>query len=251
MKKTGAFTLTEMLVSIAVIAILAAMLLPALSATKARARRTVCLNNVRQIDIGIRMYSEDSHDALPGGSATNSLLLFSGYKELMKSNLGLKGASSPQDRIFSCPADLFFPSFLLPTNIYMAAPAYNVPQSLHDQSLLDYSSYVFNGGDNVVRTTGPVTYTWVGLKGRTLTSVKNPARTLLVTEASALVPWSWHDPLPGALQYTDARNMAGFVDGHVDYIKIYWSTNRYADGGLSFADNYNPPAGYDYQWSGD
>jgi prepilin-type N-terminal cleavage/methylation domain-containing protein len=65
MKEKSAFTLIELLVVIAIIAILAALLLPVLSAAKARAQRTVCLNNLRQINLGIRMYSDDSADKAP------------------------------------------------------------------------------------------------------------------------------------------------------------------------------------------
>lgn len=252
-KAAGGFTLVEMLVVIAVVAILAAFLLPAISASKRKAQRAACINNLRHINLGVRMYSDDSHDASPsagveGSTPTNIVPLYAGYKALMKNYVGLNGASSSQDRLFACPADTFYPSWILPD---ASSPVHFVRKSIHDESLFDYSSYAFSGGDNRPRQFGTLTPTYPGLTGIKLSSVRHPARTVLVAEIAALAPWSWHAPSSHGVaykdgtRYNDSQNVVSFVDGHVSYIKMYWNP------GHGLAGWYDPPASYGYKWSPD
>ena len=62
---TNGFTFVALLVIIAIIAILAAMLLPALASAKKKAQRINCINNLKQIGLGYRIWEGDNGDKYP------------------------------------------------------------------------------------------------------------------------------------------------------------------------------------------
>ena len=239
--RARAFTLVELLMVIAIIAILAVLMLPVLSGAKARAKRTMCLNNLKQINLAVHVYAGNNEDRLPDAGFGTYLA----YKELIKGDLGPHGPASAQDAIFTCPADTFY---------FDENTAAYAPQGHHEQAKYDFSSYAFDGF-NLVTNYPNLAYNGPlhGVGGRQLSSIKNPAKTVLVTESAALFPYSWHQPASGQIPcLNDARCMVSFADNHVSYLPIFWdSTIHYPNGGMGIAAYYDPPAGYDYKWSGD
>ena len=119
----GAFTLIELLVVISIIAILAAMLLPALSRAKETARKISCVNKIRQLGLSMQMYVSDSQGYFPPRNYTNNWpnVLQGSYQNL---------------EILKCPTDGPNPATF--TNGTSFAPADIAPRSYIVNGWNDY-----------------------------------------------------------------------------------------------------------------
>jgi prepilin-type N-terminal cleavage/methylation domain-containing protein/prepilin-type processing-associated H-X9-DG protein len=207
------FTLVELLIVIAIIAILAAMLFPVLSMAKERGQRTTCLNNLKQLQGGWLVYMDDDNDEMPpnlwdgvhgfaAGSAPGSWVVGNAFDNSPTNIMrGVQWRYNSSLGVYHCPADTS-----------LAGDGATV--RLRSYSLLNYL-----GGDP--DAPGPDS-TRIKQKGN---EVKHPATVLAfacedadyINDGILL-----EEPAPG-LQWLDlssSRHSQGcvfsFVDGHVE-----------------------------------
>jgi len=137
------FTLVELLVTIAVIGVLAGLLLPALAGATAKAKRVTCFNGMRQWAVGNRLYANDNDGILPreeavDGPNTWDMTALDSNKDVwyncVPAELGVNSVGQYalsvatqmdfyKDRLFTCPSAKFdsvasqsYPNFSISMN---------------------------------------------------------------------------------------------------------------------------------------
>jgi prepilin-type N-terminal cleavage/methylation domain-containing protein/prepilin-type processing-associated H-X9-DG protein len=209
-----AFTLIELLVVIAIIAILAAILFPVFARARENARRASCQSNLKQIGIGIMMYTQDYDEHYMGSSRSC----------VNTADCGTTGTTyslwcydlqpyTKSVQLFVCPSD-------------------SVGISSVDAAtgLWKYSgseSYGMVGYWNTSLSTPAITYPF---SRASLASIEDPAGTIMISDSDYYVargyePYNSDNPSAGTVDNTRAiavRHLDGtnflWGDGHVKWL---------------------------------
>lgn len=108
-RRGAPFTLVELLTVVALIAVLAALLLPALATARAKARETACRSQVHQIGLAVMAYTVDYRDHLPVAARLGPEPLL-GWRSLPE----VLGPLLHEPAVFRCPEDVDPASALYP-----------------------------------------------------------------------------------------------------------------------------------------
>jgi prepilin-type N-terminal cleavage/methylation domain-containing protein/prepilin-type processing-associated H-X9-DG protein len=227
----AAFTLSELLVVLAVIGILATLLATSFNNTKARSQKVVCLNNLHQMQWAWRLYVDDNDDLLPINTTTDNPLLERIYGRLLGSNAWACG--NPKEDI--SPANLIrgslFPYTGRSIGVYRCpvdrSTVIGRTDALRNRS---YTMSAYLAGDD--QGVDPR----VKAKDSELIS-PSPEHVFVFVEEHEDSPWLgafWVLPrekmaLSSVVNWTslpsDRHNQGcnlSFADGHVQYWKWFW-----------------------------
>jgi prepilin-type N-terminal cleavage/methylation domain-containing protein/prepilin-type processing-associated H-X9-DG protein len=222
LQRRPAFTLVELLVVMAIIAVLAALLLPSLSTARERARRAVCASNLHQLAAACLIYSQEWDSKFPPGNATIQALY--GWSFGIDSTYWVRG---------NCPMGLGvlvtkgYLSRDLPSGGLPYCPSWRHPFLQYGK--MTTSSGMGYGGWQPSSTPLPSEHVGISYAYRSsfvIAGVSNQPPSLLLTNRSSLAFitdhwywWQYVDPSASGYLWGHREGYnAAYLDGHVSWL---------------------------------
>ncbi len=201
------FTMVELLVCMAIVAVLAAIVLPVVARARESARKTMCLSNLRQISVAFESYVADYDECFPN-NGDPYLWMGRRWRWVLQPYMGLTMQHSSIDpsnpniserytpAILVCPSDSTAPAAWDSTSYGYSAAFYHLPSDIQQMTTADLYS-----GNRFPCVT------------QKLAHVAHPAHKALVAE------WLTNHtpPTVGWWDWRGARNYL-FVDGHARFV---------------------------------
>ena len=123
------FTLIELLVVVSIVALLVALLLPALGQARERANAAVCVSNLHQLSLGMRTYATDNQNYFPHTTALifTTPRVLTTFPDLLHDAGVMLGSTSTANRTgFTCP-DYDFSTYISQYSAYVNTYAAHLP----------------------------------------------------------------------------------------------------------------------------
>jgi prepilin-type processing-associated H-X9-DG protein/prepilin-type N-terminal cleavage/methylation domain-containing protein len=209
----SAFTLIEAVIVVAIIALLAAILLPSLSLARKQARATVCMSNCKQIALAFIEYGVEYKGEYPRTGCAMARGLKPGQEDMISPTdywLAVLSRYSKSDLLFRCPEDRA-ENFINWSGTDWDALSENQRQDISENKR--WSSYVMNS--------------WVAEEYKCLSDMRQGQYTILIAESAPTMKgvghlhpnedWIDEKTAKADLAHDRHRGMANYiyVDGHV------------------------------------
>lgn len=171
--KRKKFTLIELLIVIAIIAILASMLLPALNNARSMAKRTKCIGNLRQLGVAFANYISDSNSYFPPYYQDDYSLVWNWAHALNEDGY------LPNNRVYFCPVSETTMSYKCSV-INGEASCVRYPDLVYPYLYIPYG-YNYQGlGSNYAKWHSS---TATLLPTPRVSQIKNPSRKLILADS--------------------------------------------------------------------